>query len=188
MRPIHRTDLRQDDSPPFWGEEWFIRGCNEAAALRMVAVAAGGNFQMGFPCGDTLAIFKLPAAATRRGIEKRRLHPKRSAMKGRMDSILRELDKNCGAPKVRIVRALSLPRAERILISDPIDQVEIPDAQNTTALYAGAVVDELQDHALQGRWLAQVIRCQDGEQRSEQIDSLRWPPRPVIRTSESLPS
>ena len=40
MRPIHRTDLRQDDSPPFWGEEWFIRGCNEAAALRMVLSAS----------------------------------------------------------------------------------------------------------------------------------------------------
>jgi mono/diheme cytochrome c family protein len=30
MRPIHRTDRPQDDSPPFWGKEWFIRGCNEA--------------------------------------------------------------------------------------------------------------------------------------------------------------
>jgi mono/diheme cytochrome c family protein len=29
MRPIHRTDRRQD-SPPLWGKEWFIRGCNEA--------------------------------------------------------------------------------------------------------------------------------------------------------------
>jgi hypothetical protein len=38
---------------------------------------------------------------------------------------------------------------------------------------------EWQDDALKGRWLAQVIRCQDGEQRSEQIDSLRWPPRPL---------
>jgi hypothetical protein len=28
-----------------------------------VAVAAGGNFQMTFPYGDTLAIFKLPSAA-----------------------------------------------------------------------------------------------------------------------------
>ena len=28
-----------------------------------IAVAAGGNFQMGFPYGDTLAIFKLPSAA-----------------------------------------------------------------------------------------------------------------------------
>ena len=28
-----------------------------------VAVAAGGNFQMTFPYGDTLAIFKLPPAA-----------------------------------------------------------------------------------------------------------------------------
>jgi hypothetical protein len=39
MRPIHRTVLRQNDSPPFWGKEWFIRGCNEAAALRMVLSA-----------------------------------------------------------------------------------------------------------------------------------------------------
>jgi alcohol dehydrogenase (cytochrome c) len=28
-----------------------------------IAVAAGGNFQLGFPYGDTLAIFKLPTAA-----------------------------------------------------------------------------------------------------------------------------
>jgi alcohol dehydrogenase (cytochrome c) len=28
-----------------------------------IAVAAGGNFQMGFPYGDTLAIFKLPSTA-----------------------------------------------------------------------------------------------------------------------------
>jgi alcohol dehydrogenase (cytochrome c) len=28
-----------------------------------IAVAAGGNFQMGYPYGDTLAIFKLPSAA-----------------------------------------------------------------------------------------------------------------------------
>jgi hypothetical protein len=40
MRPIHRTDLRQNDSPPFWGKEWFIRSCNEAAALRMVLSAS----------------------------------------------------------------------------------------------------------------------------------------------------
>jgi alcohol dehydrogenase (cytochrome c) len=39
MRPIHRTDLRQDDSPPFWGKEWFIRGRNEAVALQMVLSA-----------------------------------------------------------------------------------------------------------------------------------------------------
>jgi hypothetical protein len=39
MRPIHRIVLRQNDSPPFWGKEWFIRGCNEAAALRMVLSA-----------------------------------------------------------------------------------------------------------------------------------------------------
>jgi PQQ-dependent dehydrogenase (methanol/ethanol family) len=30
-----------------------------------VAVAAGGNFQMGFPYGDTIAIFKLPASTAR---------------------------------------------------------------------------------------------------------------------------
>jgi glucose dehydrogenase len=28
-----------------------------------LAVAAGGNFQMGYSYGDTLAIFKLPSAA-----------------------------------------------------------------------------------------------------------------------------
>jgi glucose dehydrogenase len=28
-----------------------------------VAVAAGGNFQMTYPYGDTVAIFKLPAGA-----------------------------------------------------------------------------------------------------------------------------
>jgi len=27
-----------------------------------VAVAAGGNFQLTYPCGDVVAIFKLPAA------------------------------------------------------------------------------------------------------------------------------
>jgi alcohol dehydrogenase (cytochrome c) len=27
-----------------------------------IAVAAGGNFQMGFAYGDTLAIFRLPSA------------------------------------------------------------------------------------------------------------------------------
>jgi hypothetical protein len=85
MRPIHRADLRQDDSPPFWGKEWFIRGCNEAAALRMV-LSASASLALG--------------------------------------------------------------------------------AANAEAKSVG------------GRWLAQVIRCQDGEQRSEQIDSLRWPPRP----------
>ncbi len=30
-----------------------------------IAVAAGGNFQLTFPYGDALAIFKLPSAATR---------------------------------------------------------------------------------------------------------------------------
>jgi alcohol dehydrogenase (cytochrome c) len=28
-----------------------------------IAVAAGGNFQLTYPYGDTLAIFKLPSAA-----------------------------------------------------------------------------------------------------------------------------
>jgi hypothetical protein len=46
MRPIHRTDLRQDDSPPFWGEECFIRGCNEAAALRMILSASAFDSMM----------------------------------------------------------------------------------------------------------------------------------------------
>jgi glucose dehydrogenase len=30
---------------------------------QFIAVAAGGNFQMTYPYGDTLAIFKLPTAA-----------------------------------------------------------------------------------------------------------------------------
>jgi hypothetical protein len=29
-----------------------------------VAVAAGGNFQLTYPYGDTVAIFKLPSAVT----------------------------------------------------------------------------------------------------------------------------
>jgi alcohol dehydrogenase (cytochrome c) len=28
--------------------------------VQYLAVAAGGNFQMGFPYGDTIAIFRLP--------------------------------------------------------------------------------------------------------------------------------
>ena len=31
-----------------------------------IAVAAGGNFQMDYPLGDAIAIFKLPAATASR--------------------------------------------------------------------------------------------------------------------------